>query len=167
MNRTAHSTPSDPEHGLRLVALFEFSKGALTVLAGFGLLSLIHQDVQRIAEELVAHLHLNPASHYPRIFIDAASEINDGNLKLLALMAFGYACVRFTEAYGLWQDKVWAEWFGALSGSIYVPFELYELTKGMSTLKVVTLLINLLIVGTLARRLRQRALSSKPLESSL
>lgn len=167
MNGMAHSDHSSPDHGLRLIALFEFSKGALTVLAGFGLLSLVHQDVQRIAEELVAHLHLNPASHYPRIFIDAASEINDGNLKLLALMAFGYACVRFTEAYGLWQDKVWAEWFGALSGSIYVPFELYELAKGMSTLKVITLLINVVIVGTLARRLRQRVPSSKPLESSL
>jgi uncharacterized membrane protein (DUF2068 family) len=167
MNGIAYSDHSAPDHGLRLIALLEFSKGALTVLAGFGLLSLIHHDVQRIAEELVAHLHLNPASQYPRIFIDAASEINDGNLKLLALMAFGYACVRFTEAYGLWQDKVWAEWFGALSGSIYIPFELYELAKGMSTLKVITLLINVVIVGTLARRLRQRVASSNPLESSL
>lgn len=157
MNRLTTSATRPSDHGLRIVALFEASKGAITVLAGFGLLRLIHHDFQRIAEELVSHLHLNPANQYPRIFIDAASEINDGNLKLLALMAFGYACVRFTEAYGLWLEKVWAEWFGALSGSIYIPFELYELGKGINALKLTTLLINLLIVGYLAKTLWHRS----------
>jgi hypothetical protein len=26
---------------------------------------LIHQDVQRIAEEIVRHFHVNPANRYP------------------------------------------------------------------------------------------------------
>lgn len=160
MNTLAIATTRPTDHGLRIVALFEASTGALTVFAGLGLLSLIHHDFQRIAEELVRHLHLNPASQYPRIFIDAASEINDGNLKLLALMAFGYASVRFTEAYGLWLEKLWAEWFGALSGSIYIPFELYELSKGVNSLKLATLMINVLIVGYLAKTLWHRQKSN-------
>lgn len=57
-------------NGVRLVATFEAAKGALVLLAGFGFLSLVHSDAQRIAEELVGHLHLNPANRYPRIFID-------------------------------------------------------------------------------------------------
>jgi hypothetical protein len=47
--------------GLRIVALFEGAKGVLLLAAGFGLLSLIHDDVQKMAEELVRHFHLNPA----------------------------------------------------------------------------------------------------------
>ena len=55
--------------GLRIVALFEGAKGVLVLAAGFGLLSLIHHDVQGMAEEVVRHFHLNPASRYPRIFL--------------------------------------------------------------------------------------------------
>ena len=41
---------------LRTVALIEAAKGALVFVVGFGLLSLIHHDVQRFAERLIAHL---------------------------------------------------------------------------------------------------------------
>jgi hypothetical protein len=53
---------------LRTIALVEALKGALVLLVGLGLFSLIHHDAQQIAEQLVAHSHLNPGSRYPRIF---------------------------------------------------------------------------------------------------
>ncbi|HYV41511.1 MAG TPA: DUF2127 domain-containing protein [Thermoanaerobaculia bacterium] len=37
------------------------------------------------------HSHLNPAHHYPRIFIEAASHTNDSRLRSLAVLAFLYA----------------------------------------------------------------------------
>ena len=83
---------------LRTVALVEAAKGSLVLLAGFGLLSLIHHDIQRFAERLVVHSHLNPASGYPRIFLDLAKQLTDGRLLLLALGAVTYALVRFIEA---------------------------------------------------------------------
>ena len=36
--------------GVRIVAAFEATKGLLVLLAGFGVLSLIHQDVQQVAD---------------------------------------------------------------------------------------------------------------------
>jgi hypothetical protein len=50
---------------IRTVALVEAAKGALVLVAGLGLLSLVHHDAQRLAEVLVTHSHLNPASRYP------------------------------------------------------------------------------------------------------
>ena len=44
--------------GLRLVALFEAGKGLLVLLVGMELLSLIHQGVQNIGEEIVERFHL-------------------------------------------------------------------------------------------------------------
>ena len=38
--------------GVRMVAAFEASKGILILLAGFGLLSLVHHDVQQLAEDI-------------------------------------------------------------------------------------------------------------------
>ena len=135
---------------LRAVALFEAAKGILVILVGFGLLSLIHHDAQHFAERLVAHAHLNPASRYPRIFLDIAGQMTDGRLLLLALGAGTYAGARLVEAYGLWFGRLWAEWFAALSGGIYIPFELFEIYERASWIGVVALLLNLAIVAFMA-----------------
>lgn len=133
--------------GVYIVAVFEATKGTLVLVAGFGLLSIVHRSAQQVAEELVRHFHLNPASHYPRIFIDVANNISDPQLLLMATFSFTYASVRFIEAYGLWRQKIWAKWFAVASGSIYVPIEIYELFFGISWLKISTLIINICIVA--------------------
>lgn len=136
--------------GLRVVALFEVVKGLLVVFVGFGLLAFIHRDIHSAAEQLVRHFHLNPASHYPRIFIDAAQNLTDRYLWVMAFSALLYSGFRFVEAYGLWHKQKWAEWFGLLTGAIYVPLELIEIMQGMTWPKVTVLMINGCIVGYLA-----------------
>ena len=39
--------------GVRTVAIFEGAKGLIVLVAGFGLLSLIHRDVQAVAESVI------------------------------------------------------------------------------------------------------------------
>lgn len=72
---------------IRAVSVFEAAKGTMVLLAGFGAISLIHHDVQRVTEQLVGHLHLNPAKHYPRIFLDTAAHVTDARLWLLTSLA--------------------------------------------------------------------------------
>ena len=140
---------------LKLVAVFEASKGFLVLFAGLALFSFIHQNVQFAAEQLVRHLHLNPAKHIPRIFIEAASNLTDRRITFLALFALLYAFMRFIESFGLWFAKRWAEWFALVSGCVYFPIELYELIKGVTWLKIVFVLINLVIVIYMAVMLKQ------------
>jgi uncharacterized membrane protein (DUF2068 family) len=129
------------------VAAFEAAKGLVVMATGLGLLSLLHHDVQRAAESVVRHLHLNPARHYPRVFLEAAAELTDTRLWLLASGAFAYAVVRGVEAYGLWRARAWAEWFAILSGAVYLPIEIYELIHHATAPKAVVLLGNVGIVG--------------------
>lgn len=136
--------------GLHIVALFEAAKGAVVILAGMGLLTLIHRDVQAVAESIVRHIHLNPARHFPHIFLDAAARATDAHLWAMALTAMLYAAIRFVEAYGLWRKQVWAEWFGILSGALYLPVEIYELSLSVSVVKICILLVNLIVVGWLS-----------------
>jgi len=133
--------------GLRAVAALEALKGALVMAAGVGLLSLLHHDVQQAAESVVRHLHLNPARLYPRVFMEAARQMTDARLWLLACGAFAYAIARAAEAYGLWRSRGWAEWFAILSGAIYLPIEIYELTSHATALTAGVLLTNVAIVG--------------------
>lgn len=132
--------------GLRVVAMFEATKGLLVLFAGFGLLAFIHKDLHLAAEQLVRHLHINPARHYPRIFIDAASQLNDVHLWLMAFSALLYSMVRFVEAFGLWKQRQWAEWFALLTGGMYIPVELFEIMRGVTWPKATVLTINAAIV---------------------
>lgn len=141
-----HGHEAREARAIRSIAIFEALKGLVVLAAGFGLLHFVHRDLQALAEELVRHSHLNPAHHYPRVFIEAASRTSPARLRFLAAMAFLYSTVRFIEAYGLWRLRTWAEWFAIASGSIYVPIEIYELIKHATPLRAVVLLVNLFIL---------------------
>jgi uncharacterized membrane protein (DUF2068 family) len=145
--------------GLRLVAGFEAAKGFVVLAFGLGLFHLVHQDVGEAAERLVRHLHLDVDSHYPRIFIDAAARLDDTHLRLLATVALVYSVVRFVEGYGLWRDRRWAEWFGAISGAIYLPLEVYKLTEGITWPRVTVLLVNAIVVFYLAQLLVRKQIN--------
>jgi uncharacterized membrane protein (DUF2068 family) len=141
--------------GLRVVSLFEATKGLLVLLAGFGLLEYIHKDLHLAAEHLVRRFHLNPASRYPRVFLDLAGNVTDAQLWVLALSALVYAVIRLVEAYGLWLQRRWAEWFGLLAGAIYVPIEIYEVVRKVTWPRVSLLIVNTAIVVYLASILYQ------------
>ncbi len=144
---------------IRTVAIFEGAKGLLVLAAGFGLLTLIHGDLQAMAESAVEHFHLDPASHYPKVFLELASRTSDAKLWGYALGALAYSVFRLTEAYGLWRERGWAEWLAVVSGGIYVPFEIYEIARGKGWVAIAALAINLAIVAVMARALvtRRRA----------
>jgi uncharacterized membrane protein (DUF2068 family) len=148
-DRRAGSRPK----ALRAIALFEAAKGALVLLAGFGLAAFLHRDAERIAEVLVARLHLDPAKGHARIFLELLADLSSGKLWLLAGFAGGYAILRFIEAYGLWSGRPWAEWVALVSGGVYVPFEIYELYLSVTWVKVTALMINVSIVVYMARSL--------------
>lgn len=141
---------------VRTVAYFEAFKGVVVLLAASGLLSLIHHNLHAVAAAFIAHMHLNPASKYPQIFLDAASRLDDSHLLLLAGGAMAYALLRFVEAYGLFFKRAWAEVLAALSGAIYVPFEVLELSRDASWHGAMLLGINLVIVGIMVNALITR-----------
>ena len=145
-----------PTAASRSIALIEGAKGLLVLLAGVGLLGLIHHNVQALAEALVREAHLNPANHIPRIFIQASGKLDDRHLVLLALAALAYTSARFAEAYGLWHEQPWAQWFGVLSGGIYLPLEIRLLLRHFTMLRLAVFLGNLLIVTYLVRRIQLR-----------
>ena len=51
---------------------------------------------------------------------------------------------------GLWLEKTWAEWFALISGSLYLPWEIYELARRQTWVRWAVLGINVVIVIYLA-----------------
>ena len=139
--------PAIAHKALRPIAGFEAFKGAVALTLGFGLLSFLGKDTAQFAEQLLLRMHLDPANHYPQIFIRAMSNVTDTRLWLVAGFASLYALVRFVEAYGLWHARRWAEWFAAFSGGVYLPIEVFELARRATWIRMATLLLNLIIVA--------------------
>lgn len=136
--------------GLRTVAVYEAVKGVLVLAIGFGLLALVHRDIQALAETWVDRFGLNPEGRYPRMFLTLADRMADTRLWLVCLGAVFYSLLRFVEAYGLWMARRWAEWFALVSCAVYLPVELFELWRGISVFKLMILGVNGLVVLYLA-----------------
>lgn len=131
---------------LRAIASVEFAKGVVVLLAAVGLLSLVHRDAWDVASSLLHLLHIGRHHHYVDVFLKLANGMTDDKLWLVATGCVAYSTVRFVESYGLWNARAWAEWFAAISGTIYLPFEVYELFRRVTFFRVAILCVNVAIV---------------------
>jgi uncharacterized membrane protein (DUF2068 family) len=149
------SPPAWNRVGIRTIAIFEAFKVVLLLTTGFGLLALVHHDLEAVAVSIVRHLHANPASKYPEFFIKASRQVTDTNLRMLALLALIDSILRAIEAVGLWLDRTWGKWLGVATGVIYLPFEVYELSHGATFFKLAALGVNVVIVLYLVYAVRR------------
>ena len=151
----------DVKRGIRIVAIFEGAKGLLVLLAGLGLLEIVHKDLHEVAGQLVREFHLNPARHYPRIFIDALNHLTDRQLLTMAFSALLYSTLRIVEAVGLWLQRQWAKWFGLLTCGSYIPFELFAILRRPAWPKITVFIVNSCVAGYLGYVLYQSRQSQR------
>jgi len=71
------------------------------------------------------------------------------NSRWLTYLAIGlavYALIELVESVGLWLGKRWGEYFAAVATSIFLPYEVYDLTVKITWLRVAAFVVNLLLV---------------------
>ncbi|MBV9760955.1 MAG: DUF2127 domain-containing protein [Acidobacteriaceae bacterium] len=131
--------------GLRAVAGFEALKGAVVLLLGLTLF-ILHRHAEDYAERLLYHLHMDPDRHFARAILNAALKLSDARLWTIAAATLTYCTVRFVEAWGLWNRRVWAEWFALLSGAMYLPWEILKVSERADWERIGVLAVNIVIV---------------------
>jgi len=87
-------------------------------------------------------------------FIDWLTSATPHNIELIAALACAYALLYATEGVGLWLQKRWAEYLTTVATASLIPFEIWELTRGLSWLKAAALAVNVAIVIYLCYVLR-------------
>ncbi len=80
--------------------------------------------------------------------------IQKGTLTLLFATATAYAVVEGIEAVGLWRERRWAEYLTAVATAGFLPFEVHELIKRVTVLRVGALVLNVAILVWLVWRKR-------------
>ena len=71
------------------------------------------------------------------------------NSRILTYLAIGlvfYALIELVESVGLWMARRWGEYFALVATSIFLPYEVYELTVKITWLRIAALGVNLLLV---------------------
>src|SRR5512146_3480931 len=134
------------KYGLRTVATIEAVKGILALGVAVLLVTLAHKDLYEVAEHLTDALHIDPEGRLSGLLFTAADRATQTGLWIFTFGVIAYAAVRFTEAYGLWHERDWAEWFALLSGALYLPWEIIAIVHHSDLLRWGILIINIFIV---------------------
>jgi uncharacterized membrane protein (DUF2068 family) len=77
--------------------------------------------------------------------LQALFAISITNLYLVGAAIAGYALLEGIEAIGLWFAKRWAEYLTFVATVVFIPYEVYELTRTITWLKIVAFVINVAI----------------------
>ncbi|MGP5502798.1 DUF2127 domain-containing protein [Psychrobacter sp. YGAH215] len=157
---TPRSGASTSSESIKAVAIYEVVKG-VGALLGAGALWSWHSDLE--------HWLTTATASWQQVFgqllapqVDSAVRIAQQasrNWPVFLLLIFAYASLRFLEAYGLWQDKTWAYWFGVLGYGIFIPIEIYYLfASPFDWFKLAILISNIIIVIVVYRNMKRKGL---------
>jgi uncharacterized membrane protein (DUF2068 family) len=79
-------------------------------------------------------------------FIQHSFTLSSRTLAYLAIGLAVYAIIELVEAVGLWLGQRWGEYFALVATSLFLPYEIYDLTVKVTWLRAGALVINLLLV---------------------
>lgn len=128
-------------------AVFEFESTQTSVQAWF------ERELPRfrpLAEQFNYDLEKSPTIQRLRDLLHSSG----GTLHLVEAFLIGYCLLQIAEGVGLWSLKRWGEYVAAVGTSVFLPLEVYELTKEITWLKVGALVVNLGLVVYLVWRKR-------------
>lgn len=88
----------------------------------------------------------NPSRDFLARLLDRILALRRNSFGVLIGTATAYAVVEGTEAVGLWRERRWAEYLTAVATAGFLPFEVHELAKRVTVLRVVALVVNLAVL---------------------
>jgi len=141
---------------LFLIGVFKLFKGVSLLIAGFGLLRLLHRDVATVTQHWIEVLGVDPDNRFIHRALVRIFNVTPKQLKELSAGTFIYAAIFTTEGIGLVSRKHWAEYMTLISTGLFVPLEAYEIYHRFTMLKLGVTAINIAIVWYLAERVRRR-----------
>lgn len=123
---------------------------------GFGVIRLLHKDLADILLHVTTALGFDPENRAVNVLLDKLSSLDPFRLKLISFALFLYAGLDVIEAWGLILGKIWAEYFTLILTASFLPWELYEIIRHVTILKVVLTLLNVFVVIYLAIVVKER-----------
>jgi uncharacterized membrane protein (DUF2068 family) len=131
---------------LIIIGVFKILEGMLFVLLGLGVVRLLHRDIGDLLLRVVLALHIEPESHFVNLLLEKVQLLTPHKMRLISAGIFLKAGLDFLEGIGLALEKTWAEWLTIGLTASFLPWEVFEIARHFSGVKVVIALLNLLVL---------------------
>jgi uncharacterized membrane protein (DUF2068 family) len=160
---TQQTKRSEIRHGhdrwLIAIGTFKILEGLLFVLLGLGVIRLLHRDIGDMLLRAAMALRLDTESRFVNFLLDEVQLLTPHKMRLISVGIFLKAGLDFVEGIGLALEKTWAEWLTIGLTASFLPWEIFEIAKHFTWVKVGITLLNVLVLIYLVwvQRLRLRA----------
>ena len=142
---------------LLLIAVYKFLHALLFFAIGMGAHHLLHRNIADQIELFARHLRFNPESRLVIFILRKASVINGRVLERISLVASCYATLTLVEGIGLYLQKAWGEFLTLAITASFLPWEIFEIFRRLTWIRVGLLTINILVFAYLLRLVLDRA----------
>jgi uncharacterized membrane protein (DUF2068 family) len=177
-DETPNPPPSGPDHALIetshpnrnrwliAIGVLKLLKAILFVAMGFGMIRLLHKDIADVLYRAVLALRFDPENHIINVLLEKSTLLSPRILKEISAGMFLYAILDTIEGIGLVLEKTWAEYFTlGLTGAL-LPWEMYEIIRHVTILKIVVTIVNLAVflylLYVVAKKNRTRRANATP-----
>src|ERR1700761_8225864 len=143
---TRSKTRQPHDRWLIIIGAFKILEGTFFVLLGFGVVRLLHRDVGDLLLRLALALRIDPESHFVNLLLDKVQLLTPHKMRLISAGIFLKAGLDYLEGIGLAMEKTWAEWFTIAITASFLPWEVFEIIRRFTWVKVGITLLNVLVL---------------------
>jgi uncharacterized membrane protein (DUF2068 family) len=157
--RTQRSGSRHHDRWLIIIGVFKILEGTFFVLLGLGVVRLLHRDIGDVLLRLAMSLRIDPESRFVNLLLEQVQLLTPHKMRLISAGIFLKAGLDYLEGIGLALEKTWAEWLTIGLTASFLPWEIFEIARHFTWVKVGITLLNVLVLLYLVwvQQLRLRA----------
>jgi uncharacterized membrane protein (DUF2068 family) len=155
IEKSTHITFSD--RWLVAIGVLKLFKAVLFILLGIGAIQLLHKDLVDEVTRFIISLRFDPEGRVVNLVLDKVALINPHRLKEISVGIFAYAALDIIEGMGLVFRRVWAEYVTLILTASFLPWEVFEIIRHVTGVKIVLTLLNVLVVLYLIYHVQSRS----------
>ena len=134
---------------LKLLAIYYLVQGFLLIAVGVAGLILVDQNQLLVIKQWLRVIRLDPENGFIHWLLTKIPSVTNEMLEALSIGSFVYGILAFAQGGGLWFSKPWASYLSVVVVGSFIPWQLYSMLDEVTALKLISLCINIVIVGYL------------------
>jgi uncharacterized membrane protein (DUF2068 family) len=142
-------------YGFKLIGTLKLLSGLLALAVAFGATHFLAHDPGPRMELAVTHLGLDPQNQIIHTIIARLTGMDRAHLRAIEAGTFFYALLHSVEGIGLILERSWAGYLVVIATSSLVPFEVYEIARKPTAVRLSLFVVNVAIVVYLIVTLRK------------
>jgi len=141
--------------GFEVIGTYKLISGLAALALGIWSLCFLDHDPERGLERVILRLGLDPHNHVIHSVFSGLTGADRKHLRAIEAGTFFYALLHMIEGIGLIRGHDWAGYLVVIATSSLIPFEIYEIARKTSLLRISLLVLNVGIVIYLIATLRK------------